>query len=202
MPALLKTQVIGKIIWLGKVADRAVALQSMPLSEIWAGFDGPAGEAHGGLTRPACSRVRDQYPRDTQIRNVRQFSILSEEELALIAADMGVAWLDPSLVGASMVVKGIPDFTHLPPSSRLQASGGATLVLDMENRACTLPAKPIEAVHRGFGKTFKSAAQGRRGVTAWVEREGLLKLGADIQLHVPDQPLWSGYSQIRATDEH
>ena len=123
-------------------------------------FAGPEGEAHGGLVRPACSRVAGLYARDTEIRNVRQFSVLSAEELAEIAERMGLERLDPALLGATMVVEGIPDFSQLPPSSRLQAEGGATLVVDMENRPCVLPAKPIEAALPGKGKAFKPAAAG------------------------------------------
>ncbi len=197
MPALLKTDHVGKIVWLGRVVDRDAALPSAALSEIWAGFDGPAGEAHGGLTRPSCSRVSDQYKRGTVIRNVRQFSILSQEDLDAIAVQMGLMDLDPALVGATMVVAGIPDFSHLPPSSRLQATGGATLVVDMENRPCTLPARPIEVIHPGFGKRFKPAAAGRRGVTAWVEAEGMLRVGAKIRLHIPDQPAWAHLATTR-----
>jgi MOSC domain-containing protein YiiM len=133
-----------------------------------------------------------QYPRNTEIRNTRQFAILSDEELAMIAGDMGLAVLDPALLGATMVLEGIPDFTHLPPSSRLQGTSGATLVVDLENRPCTLPAKPIDARHAGFGKAFKPAAKDRRGVTAWVEREGTFTLGDAVTLHIPDQRAWRG----------
>jgi hypothetical protein len=133
-----------------------------------------------------------QYPRNTEIRNTRQFAILSDEELAMIAGDMGLAVLDPALLGATMVLEGIPDFTHLPPSSRLQGTSGATLVVDLENRPCTLPAKPIDVRHAGFGKAFKPAAKDRRGVTAWVEREGLFTLGDAVTLHIPDQRAWRG----------
>jgi hypothetical protein len=192
MPALKKTGVTGRIVWLGLVADRAAGLPSAPVERITARFSGPEGEAHGGLTRPSCSRVLGQYPRGTEIRNTRQFSILSAEELAEIAERMGIALLDPALVGASMVVEGIADFTHLPPSSRLQGEGGATLVVDMENRPCQLPAPFIEAAHPKHGAAFKSAAQGRRGVTAWVEREGAFHLGEAVTLHIPDQRGWRG----------
>jgi hypothetical protein len=27
-------------------------------------------------------------------------------------------------------------------------------------------------------------------VTAWVEREGEIRLGAKLRLHIPDQPVW------------
>ena len=99
--------------------------------------------------------------------------------------------LPDGLVGATLVIEGIPDFTHLPPSSRLQAAGGCTLVVDMENRPCTLPARPIEDRHPTFGKRFKPAAKGRRGITAWVEREGTLSIGETVTLHIPDQPAWA-----------
>ncbi|MGB3148702.1 MAG: sulfurase [Paracoccaceae bacterium] len=191
MAALKPTAHVGVITWLGLVRDREQALASDPVAEITARFSGPEGEAHGGLTRPSCGRVIDQYPRGTTIRNTRQFSILSAEELAEIAAELGIDGLSPALMGATMVLSGIPDFTHLPPSSRLQAESGATLVVDMENRPCNLPAPGVEAAFPGKGKRIKQVAQNRRGVTAWVEREGLLRLGDKMVLHIPDQRAWS-----------
>jgi len=198
MSALKPTQFTGRITWLGHVADRDAALESASLQSLPVSFAGPAGEAHGGLTRPSCSRVLGQYPRNTEIRNTRQLSILSAEDLAAIAAEMGLPALDPALVGATMVIEGIPDFSHLPPSSRLQGEGGATLVVDMNNRPCTLPARPIETRHPGFGKRFKPAANARRGITAWVEREGVFTLGEAVRLHIPDQPVWAHLDAARA----
>jgi hypothetical protein len=96
-----------------------------------------------------------------------------------------------------MVVEGIPDFSHVPPGSRLQGASGATLVVDIENRPCTLPARPIEGRHPGYGAKFKAAAQGRRGITTWVEREGVFALGDSIRLHVPDQPVWAHLAEVR-----
>ena len=197
MPVLKPTDYIGCIVWLGLVRDRNAALEAEAVEEIVAGFAGPEGDAHAGLTRPSCSRVTAQYPKGTTIRNTRQFSILSAEELAQIAARMGVDRLDPALVGATMLVEGIPDFSHLPPGSRLQGERGATLVVDIENRPCQLPARPIEGRHPGFGAKFKAAAQGRRGITAWVEREGTFALGESLRLHVPDQPVWAHLDEAR-----
>ena len=197
MPALKPTEFVGEIIWLGVVPDRDRQLQADAVQSLRAGFDGPEGEAHGGLTRASCSRVTGQYRRGTVIRNTRQFSLLGAEDLAEIAARMGVDRLDPALLGATMVIAGLPDFSHLPPSSRLQGASGATLVVDMENRPCTLPAKPIEAALPGFGAKFKVAAKGRRGVTAWVEREGTFTLGEAVRLHVPDQPVWAHLAEAR-----
>ena len=197
MPVLKPTEYLGRIVWLGLVRDRDAALEAEAVERMTVGFAGPDGEAHGGLTRPSCSRVVAQYPKGTTIRNTRQFSVLAAEDLATMAAKMGVERLDPALVGATMVVEGIPDFSHLPPSSRLQGEGGATLVVDLENRPCQLPAKPIEARHPGLGAKFKAAAQGRRGIVAWVEREGTFQIGEVIRLHIPDQPVWAHLEAAR-----
>lgn len=191
MPVLKPSGHIGTITYLGRVPADPPGLASRPEAMLMATFAGVAGEVHAGLTRPSCSRVAAQYPRDTEIANTRQFSVLSDEELAEVAARMGLDHLAPELLGASMVLRGIPDFSHVPPGSRLQGASGATLVVDIENRPCTLPAKGIEAAHPGFGARFKPAAQGRRGITAWVEREGTFALGDQVRLHIPDQPVWA-----------
>lgn len=200
MPALKPTDFTARIVWLGANPDRSAGLPSRSLDSMALGFGGYAGETHAGLTRPSCSRVTSQHQRGTEIRNVRQLTVLSVEELAATAADMGVEALDPALVGASLVIEGIPDFTHVPPSSRLQGPDGVTLVIDMENRPCHLPAKPIDAEGPGHGKAFKAAAQGRRGVTAWVEREGVLSVGDELRLHIPDQPVWPHLATARGLD--
>ncbi len=194
MPALAATSHVATVVWLGLVPDRDQALASTPVPALDLTFAGPAGEAHGGLTRPSCARVAGLYPRGTPIRNTRQLSVLSAEELDAIAAAMGLAALDPALVGATVAVQGLPDFTHVPPGSRLLADSGACLAVDMENRPCSLPARPIEAAHPGFGARFKAAAKDRRGVTAWVEAEGRLALGDRLRLFIPDQPRWAGLS--------
>lgn len=194
MPALIPTDHHGTITWLGRVEDRETALAARSVERLSATFAGPEGEAHGGLTRASCSRVLAQYPRDTEIRNTRQFTVLCAAELAAIAQEMGIERLDPALLGASMVLSGLADLSHLPPSSRLQGEGGATLVVDMQNRPCTLPAPGIEARHPGRGRLFKPAAAGRRGITAWVEREGAFRLGERVRLHVPDQRVWMGFA--------
>ncbi|MCQ0092108.1 MOSC domain-containing protein [Roseovarius sp. M141] len=191
MPALTSTEHTARITWLGRVADSTADLRSASLQDTALTFAGMPGEFHGGETRPACSRVAALYPRGTVIANTRQLSIVSTEELAQIAQDMGLEALDPRWIGASMVVEGIADFSHLPPSSRLQGPDGASMVVDMQNRPCLLPAKVIEAECPGKGRAFKRAAEGRRGVTAWVEREGRLALGDTVRLFIPDQRAWA-----------
>ncbi|WP_342076746.1 MOSC domain-containing protein [Yoonia sp. SS1-5] len=190
MPALAPTDITGTLTWIGFVPDRDTSLRSEPLDAVDLTFAGIDGEAHGGLTRPSCVRVRSQYPKGTLIRNVRQLSVVSAEELAEVAAACGLDAFDPGHIGASMVISGIPDFTHLPPSSRLQFPDGSAIVVDMENRPCHLPAAVIDEDAPGAGAKFKAAAKDKRGVTAWVEREGRVALGDTVRLHVPDQRAW------------
>jgi hypothetical protein len=193
MPAMQPTSFRAEIVWLGvqrrpveKLEIFGEAVSEMPLT-----FAGFAPEVHGGETRPSCSRVLALHPRGTTIRNVRQLCVVSEEEMAEVAATLGMDRIDPAWVGASIVLRGIPDFTHVPPSSRLQGPDGVTLVVDMENLPCQEPAVTIAKATDGQGKAFKSAAQGKRGVTAWVEREGTLRIGDVLTLHIPGQRPWA-----------
>lgn len=195
MPALVPTDHHGTITWLGVMRvpvgpDLLIhgeeAPPEMPLT--YAGFE---GEVHAGVTRPSCSRVQALHPRWTEIRNTRQVSLVCADEAAAVAADLGLEAMDYRWLGASIVVRGIPDFTHVPPSSRLQGPDGCTLVVDMENHPCLQVSKTIETDRPGHGKPFKPTAMGRRGVTAWVEREGTLRLGDRLRLFVPRQRAWA-----------
>ncbi len=181
----------AEITWLGHVSAGEDSLRARPVSHLDLSFDGDSGARHEGTLRPSCSRMTMLYPKGTQIRNVRQLSVLSQEEMDAVAAQIGLESLDPALLGVSVVLRGIPDFTHVPPSSRLQAASGLTLTIDMENRPCHFPGKEIEAEAPGHGKGFKAAAADRRGVTAWVERPGKIALGDRMRLFVPTQRGWA-----------
>ncbi|MGR3793900.1 MOSC domain-containing protein [Vannielia sp. SX4] len=193
MAGLKKIDATATVTWLGWVESREATLRSEPLETVDATLEGFPGEDHGGATRPSCSRVLALYPeRGTPIRNTRQLSILSAEELAEIAQTLGLEALSPDLLGASLVLSGLPDFSHIPPGTRLQAPSGATITVDLENGPCNFPAKEIEETHPGHGKGFKAAAMGKRGVTAWIEREGRIAVGDTLTVFLPDQPAWAG----------
>jgi hypothetical protein len=192
MPALMPTHYTAEVVWLGAVMndDREELLSPMRAT-LDLTFEGVAGAFHAGVTRASCSRVKSQYAKGTPIKNERQLSIVSQEEIDQIAAEMGVDTLDPRRLGATMVVKGIPDFSHVPPSSRLQAPSGATVTVDMENRPCQFPAKSLVVDHGDAAKGFKPAAKNLRGVCAWVAAEGRVAVGDTLTLHIPDQPAWA-----------
>ncbi|KMW59483.1 MOSC domain protein [Candidatus Rhodobacter oscarellae] len=191
MGCLVETKHEAKIAWLGIVPPDVTGVRSGQADEVVAGFEGIEGELHSGTTRASCVRVTMLHPKGTEIRNTRQLSILSAEENAQIAAEIGVEALNPEWLGASIVVEGIPDWTHVPPGSRLQTPNGTTITIDLENAPCHFPGKEIEADRPGHGKAFKAAAKDRRGVTAWVERPGPLSVGDQVRLFVPTQRAWA-----------
>lgn len=185
-PTSLKGRVEAVLIGL----DRADGLEKRDVGEVKALFSGLEGDCHGGLTRPADVRVRRQYEKDTPIRNTRQASIVSPEELAEIARRMGIPEIKPDWLGANLVISGIPRFTTLPGSTRLIFSSGASLVVDTENAPCRFPAEVIDRHHPGSGPNFVPNARRLRGVTGWVEREGWIRTGDTVAVHLPPQRIY------------
>ena len=168
-------------------ADHSNGIASTAIEEVEVTFEGIVGESHSGLTRSSCVRVKEQYPEGTIIRNTRQISIVSQEELAAIAKAMAIECIKPEWLGANLCLSGIADLTLLPPSSRLIFSGGVSLVIDAENEPCKYPAEVIDGFNLGSGKFFVKHALGKRGVTAWVEREGVLSETDTVAVHLPRQ---------------
>ncbi|WP_119270820.1 MOSC domain-containing protein [Taklimakanibacter deserti] len=190
MPLMTKLAFTGRVEALLRNPERATGLEKARVESLKLRFDGIEGDCHSGLTRKADVRTIRQYPRDTPIRNVRQLTLLSVEELADIAGIMEIPEVKPEWVGANVVTSGIPDLTLLPPSSRLQFPSGATIVVDMENEPCRYPAEIIERHNPGQKMGFVKAAKHKRGITAWVEREGDIGLADEITLWIPPQRLY------------
>jgi len=190
-PLMTKAPFKGKVRRLLKGASRQAGLEKAEVASLTLSFDGIVGDFHTGLTRPADVRTIMLYKRDTPIRNVRQLTLVSIEELQEIAAAMGIPELKPEWLGANVLVEGIPDFTLLPPSTRLQFTSGATIVIDMENRPCSQVAEVVARHHPQPRKALVTAALEKRGVTAWVEREGRIDAGDEIMLFLPPQRFYA-----------
>ena len=184
------TNIHGRVAGLYVNDDRDASLGTASRPVVDVSLDGFAGEAHGGATRPSCVRVIRQYPRGTTIRNARQISIVSCEELDEIARRLDIPAIDPQWLGANLMLEGVPDLTQLPPSSRLIFENGTALVVDIENGPCKHPAEIIEAHHPGHGMAFPKVARGLRGVVGWVECAGEIAVGDRARLHVPPQRVY------------
>ena len=95
-------------------------------------------ERHFGVMKKAGPR-ETQYKKGTIIFNYRQVSVVSLEELEVIATTLKVPEIKPEWLGANIAVSGIPNLTLLPPTSRLYFPGEATLVVFGENYPCRYP---------------------------------------------------------------
>jgi hypothetical protein len=163
-----------------------------PQAQVRATFAGLAGDQHAGLTRKSDSRT-PFYKRGTLIRNERQVTIVSSAELALAAAELSIPQIRPEWIGANLLIDGIPHLTLLPPSSRLFFAGGAVLLVTGENNPCTIAGGAIEQQMGipGLTQQFPKAAVHRRGITATVERPGLIRLGDRVMIEVYEQSVYS-----------
>ena len=169
--------------------DSSQSIVSKPLNSVFATLEGFPQDTHSGLTRKACTRFPYLYPEGTLISNSRQLTIVSTEEMNEIGNDMDIDELQPAWLGANIELEGIPSLTLLPPSTRLVFSSKATLVVDLENRPCIYPAQIIDQHYPGKGRKFIKKAMHKRGVTAWVEREGSLQCGDSVEVFFPQQAL-------------
>lgn len=186
MAVLRKTGVSAKVVSVLINPDGS-DLATQTVDSVVVSYSGFDGDNHTGLTRSSCVRVKAQYPVGTEIRNTRQVSIVSSDELAEIARLMSVPYVQPEWVGANLCLSGIPDLTSLQPSSRLLFSGGVSIVVDMENEPCRFPGEIIAQHVVGDGLSFVKAAAGRRGVTGWIEKTGELSTGEAVEVHSPVQ---------------
>ncbi len=192
MPELLtKLPFEGKVEMLLANPDRDAGLEKQTVGTAQFLFTGMEGDCHGGITRKSDSRMLKQYKRNTQVRNSRQVSILSVEELDEVAARMEIPAVRPEWVGANMVLSGIRDLTLLPPSTRLQFPSGAMMVVDAENHPCRYPADIIAKNHPEAAMGFVKAAMHKRGVVGWVEAEGVINTGDVVTIWIPPQRIYA-----------
>ena len=182
-----------------KLTARAAALYAAPhdhfetraVEELHLGFDGIAGDFHGGTTRRSGGR-EPWYPRGTEMRNERQLSLVAADELAIVAQRMGLAEVRPEWIGANLVVEGVPHLSMLPAGSLMFFKGGVTLKVDGQNKPCRFAGQSI-AEHVGAADIsatallFPKEAKRLRGLVAWVEKPGTITVGEEISVRVPEQ---------------
>jgi MOSC domain-containing protein YiiM len=130
--------------------------------------------------------VRQKHlPKGTELRNARQLSLVSVDELAAIAQALSVPSVDYRWLGANVLIRGAPGLTRWAPASRLVFASGAVLVVDGENEPCRKAGRAIAAglgADESLATRFVKAAHRLRGVVAWVERPGLIRRGDPVTL--------------------
>lgn len=152
------------------------------------GLEGIPGDRHSGWTRPADVRV-PHIRRGATIRNTRHLSIVSVEDLTVIAERLGLTAIDPGWIGANILVAGVPRWSFLPRGTRL-LTGGASLIVEDQNAPCRIAGKGVQDNAPGrhdIELAFPKVAKGLRGIVASVEHPGELATGATIEVRVPEQ---------------
>ena len=177
------------VAWLGFApTDDFVTVPADSLNLTYAGIP---GDCHAGLTRKSTSR-EPWYPRGTPMRNERQLSILSVEELAEVAVAMELPQIEGAWIGGNIVLTGVPSLSLLPPRTLLMFPSGATVRIDGDNGPCRSSGKSIAAAtNRPEAEfSFVKAAKYKRGLLGWVEREGTISVGDSIAVRIWEQQLY------------
>jgi hypothetical protein len=172
-----------------------VFAESRQVDELALDLGGIPGSRHHGFIRKAGPR-EPWYARGMEMRSARQLTIVSEEELPMIAVAMNVAAIEPEWIGANMVLAGIPRLSWLPPGTRLFFAK-ATIVVEAQNAPCRISGTSIarhidpDGKRAGLALEFPKKAQGLRGLVASVERAGTIRVGENISVKVPRQSIWT-----------
>lgn len=186
-----KYRLTGRVVEALIGADPA-SLVTSSREQVRVTFDGFDGDRHNGRTRLANARD-PHYPRGTEIRNERQVTIVSREELREVAARMDLPELCPAWIGANLLIAGVPRLTELPPMTRLVFPQAAVLVVQGENFPCRSSGEAVaaEAGRPEAASRFSKAALHLRGLIACVEHPGVIAVGDDVRLEVPVQRVYA-----------
>jgi hypothetical protein len=165
------------------------------ITDITLDLGGIPGSRHHGFARKAGPR-KPWYPRGMEMRSARQLTVVSADELSMVAQAMDIPAIEPEWIGANIVLEGLPRLSWLPPGTRLIFSD-ATIVIEAQNAPCHISGKSIarhvdpDGKDAGVALAFPKKAQGLRGLVASVERAGVIHAGEDISVKVPRQSIWT-----------
>lgn len=175
------------------IGEAGADFVTAPLDALELTPDGIVGDRHAGRFRHSTAR-EPWLERGTILNNDRQLSALSVEELGTIAAALTLPTLDPRLIGANLVIEGLPDFSRIPAGSHLafggdwggkgRFDGAAILQVSAFNHPCRGPGRKLAAAHARpeleFG--FVRAARALRGLVLGVSLPGRIRVGDAVVL--------------------
>jgi MOSC domain-containing protein YiiM len=161
---------------------------------IAAEIGGFAGDKHKGPVRETWGG--ELHPAGTTRRNERQWSGVSEEELAHITERLELTEpLSPSTLGANLCIEGIPQFSLLPKGSLLLFASGAVLQVEEYNPPCSDMGAQIalkystHSSQRLTDKAWMRPASGRRGLVGVIDFPGEIRVGDEVEVRVYEEPV-------------
>lgn len=188
-------------IAIGKV--ESLCINGEPVRELYFGLEGPRGDAHAGFVRKlsghdgAYART-SALKKGSEIFNWRSWTALGREELSTIGETLG-ADIPSGCLLENLIISGIPNFSKLPPTSRLvfpprdphapdiREIRQAVLAVWEENGPCAVVGARLERRHGrpGLRRDFVRAAQGLRGVMGFVLSPGPVAVGDEVLVYPP-----------------
>ncbi len=179
----MNTEIVGTVVDV-LVCDDKESIRSSKIDSIDATFEGFPGDKHYGWTKPSDGRTKF-YPRGTAIRNNRQISIVSVEELAEVSEVLKIDEIKPEWVGANLLIAGITEMTRIKTNSRMFFSSGAVLMITGDNLPCGLMTDEIMNHIPGrmdLKEKIVPVSMTKRGLVAVVELPGQIKKGDEVRV--------------------
>lgn len=183
-----KTQRVAGVV-VGLFTGKPDEIHAVAVDRLCCDLHGIMADRHRGEVRHSCVRIK-YLPRKTPQKNIRQFTAVSVEDIAEVAAGMDIAELKPEWIGPNLVVRGIPNFSKLPSGTRLVFEPGPVLVVDAENKPCKYAGAVIQRHYpdrEGLDLLFPQKAVGLRGVVGWVEVAGIITAESKVTAWIPPQ---------------
>jgi hypothetical protein len=169
---------------------------STQVDSIECDFEGILGDKHAGRTRMT-KGFREQEvfgidrPKEgkTEVLNWRHWTAVSVEELQIIAERLEIKEFDvvklARLVGANLLVSGIPNLTHISVGSLLVFPDGTKLKNEGENYPCVNPGIEINKAYPYVKAAhFPTKAWGLRGIVGTVFATGKIQAGETFKIYL------------------
>jgi hypothetical protein len=191
--------VVAGVYEILSVADTQHPFVTQPCERLALDLSGIPGDVHAGVTRKSGAR-EPWLPRGTVLRNDRQLSALSSDELAEVAADLGLDALPPEWIGGNLLFTGLERFSRIAPGSRLaigcswggsgRFDGGAVLRVEAYNFPCRQSGRAIAALagRPELEFAFVKVAAALRGLVLSVDLAGTITPGDAVIVIPPVTP--------------
>ncbi len=171
-------RLVVETLWLASNGHDGASCQS-----IKAMLEGLDGDRHGGFTKPADARDPG-IKRGTPVRNWRQWSAVSVEDLEIIAKNLSIPHVKPEWLMANICFSGMDNFTQMARGAKILFPSGAILHVEAENEPCLGPGKKIQHHFKQVSAgQFPKAAMGLRGIVGVVYCAGDINVGDVAIVH-------------------
>ena len=159
-------------------------------------LDGFVGDRHGSFERESWG-IGDKQPAGVVRRNERQWSAVSQEELAKISQEMDLCEpVNAGSIGANLCISGVPNLSQLPKGTIFKFPSNAELMVEEYNPPCKGVSKKIASLHTTISgeplkeNAFSEAAKFSRGLVGVIEVAGEINEGDQFEVLIYEPPRW------------